>query len=418
MAPKKTNIKIKRSKFNLYNKKKSKARRALRIIITIVVVCGLGVLGYGLGKPIIKYLQDNNSSRQESDTSALLSSIINSELMSSTADEMSSTNSTSETSEPVPLPHISEKIYFLSDSAVSSESSLTSELAKAKSEGCSVAAVTVKDTTGFMLYKTNITSVKDTEVVSGTLSASQIASLISKEGLVPAARINTLMDRLSPPYVDGSYRIVAEQGGGSWHDNKPEKGGKLWLSPFKTQTAQYIGDITSELSAAGFKHIICANTRYPAFHTVDITTYLTDLPLTDSAKRAQALWNVVSSAKSSAEKNGAELWLEMSGTSLIAESKNCTDAELVLDKTQLKNIKIAVNYDLTSSTPGTTDTPDASSSSGVSGSPDYNRAKDFAVKAKTVLNDAQFAVRLPQTLTGEALNDVKKAFSEADITIL
>ena len=73
MAPKKTNIKIKRSKINLYNKKKSKRRQALTIIITVVVVCGLGVLGYGLGKPLLKYIQDRgNSSQTDSDTSALL----------------------------------------------------------------------------------------------------------------------------------------------------------------------------------------------------------------------------------------------------------------------------------------------------------------------------------------------------------
>ena len=81
MAPKKTNIKIKRSKINLYNKKKNKARRVLKIVITVVIVCGLAVLGYGLGKPLLKYLRekDQNSSQPGSTTSELMSSVINSQ---------------------------------------------------------------------------------------------------------------------------------------------------------------------------------------------------------------------------------------------------------------------------------------------------------------------------------------------------
>ena len=58
MKPKKTNIKIKRRKYNLYNKKKSKSRQVLSIVITIAAACVLGVVGYGVGKPIMNYLQN------------------------------------------------------------------------------------------------------------------------------------------------------------------------------------------------------------------------------------------------------------------------------------------------------------------------------------------------------------------------
>lgn len=345
MAPKKTNIKIKRSKFNLYNKKKSKARRALRIVLTIVVVCGLGVLGYGLGKPLLNYIQErgNNRSQVESNTSALLSSIMNS---GSAGGSVMEVVSSVETSEPEPIPLSSEKIWYLDESAALSEANLSAALTAAKSSGCSIVAVTVKDTTGYMLYKTNIEGIKDTEVVTGTLTAQQIAARISQDGFTPAARINTLMDRLAHPYNNGGYRIAEAQGGGSWHDNRPENGGKYWLSPFNSNAIKYIGDITDELAKAGFKHVICANTRFPAFHTVDISTYLTQLPLKDYAKRSEALWNVVNSAKSSAEKNGADIVIEMSASCIMAENKSCLDAELTYDKEKLKTVPIIINYDI------------------------------------------------------------------------
>ena len=65
--------------------------------------------------------------------------------------------------------------------------------------------MTLKDTTGYVLYKTGIEGVKDTEVVTGVLTAAQIAEKITAAGLTPAARINTLMDRMGGAYVDGNF---------------------------------------------------------------------------------------------------------------------------------------------------------------------------------------------------------------------
>lgn len=476
MAPKKTNIKIKRSKFNLYNKKKSKARRALKIIITVVVVCGLGVLGYGLGKPLIKYLQEKNSSQPESETSALLSSIINSgNTVSTVVSSSSSSASSSEdnTSKPDPTPQ-APKIYYLSDNAASSEANLTAALADAKNSGCSVVAVTLKDTSGYLLYKSSIANVKDTEANAGTLSASQIAAAISKEGLTPAARINTLLDKTAPSYIDGGFRFSESQGGYGWHDNKPENGGKMWLSPFSDKTVKYIGDISEELSKSGFRHIICANTRFPAFHTVDVSTYLTHLPLNDRAKRSEALWDVLNSAKSGAEKNGAKLIIEVSASSVMAANKSCSDAEFISDKDKLNGVSIIVNYDITkgaaasqspttsnttsgtasrttvtstvsvtanaasgttssansstatnggsnggsSSSPSFTATPGTVVKTVPKGTTEYEMAQKFAAAAKTAFGNTSFSVRLPQTLTGTSRQDVSKALSEANIAVI
>ena len=470
MAPKKTNIKIKRSKINLYNKKKSKRRQAFTVIITVVVIVGLGVLGYGLGKPLLKYIQDRgNSSPSDSDTSALLSSIMNTVNSGSSGGEQTTASggTSSETSAPEPVQKITDAVYYLPDNAAMTEASLSAALAEAKKSGCAVVAVTLKDTMGHMLYKTAIAEVKDTDTVTGTLTAAQIAQTISSEGFVPAARINTLMDQMGAVYTKGCYTFAPDQGGWRWNDDKDERGGKPWLSPFKTETISYIGNITSELSKAGYKHIICVNTRYPAFHSVDITTYLHHLPLTDSKKRIEALWNVVTSAKTSAENNGADIWLEMSAASIIAANRDCTDAELITDKEKLKGVKLVVNYDISNtssgststpsstsvpsststpsstsassstSTPSTTSTPSSTSApstsvaastsnvsvttnaANTSGSTQshYQKAADFISKAKTALGGAEFAVRLPNTLTGTALEEVKRAFTEADITV-
>lgn len=480
MAPKKTNIKIKRSKINLYNKKKSKARRALKIVITVIVVCGLAVLGYGLGKPLIKYLQEKNNSDPGSEASALLSSIINSQSAVSTV--ISTGSSEGDTSTPEAIPQ-APRIFYLSDNAALSEENLAAALADAKSSGCSVVAVTLKDTSGYLLYKSALTSVKDNEINKGTLSASQIAAKISGEGLTPAARINTLMDATAPAYIEGGYRFAESQGGYTWHDNKVEKGGKLWLSPFNSVAVEYISSVSEELSKAGFKHIICANTRFPNFHTVDVGTYLNHLPLKDYTKRAEALWSVLDAAKNGAEKNGAKLIVEVSASAVLATNKSCSDAELLNKNDKLSSVSFIVNYDITktaanqttsssgsqtsttsratssaasaptsaptsapetsqtavtstvtvranaaagttsSSTSGSTKidytgTPGALVKTVPAGKTEYETAKDFAQAAKTAFGSASFSVRLPQTLTGDSRKDVSKALSEADIAVI
>ena len=188
-------------------------------------------------------------------------------------------------------------------------------------------------------------------------------------------------------------------GGGSWLDARPENDGKRWLSPFSDTSVEYIGKITEELSEAGFKHIICTNTMYPYFHKVDLSDYLRNLPLSDSAKRTEALWSVVDSAKTGAEKNGAKLWLEFSGANLISSKKSGTDAEIALDTKKLLTVGIIADYA----------TPDASDA--------YGSALKFAQNLKTAASGAELSVMIKSGLSGAALTDTQKAFEEEGLTI-
>lgn len=341
MKQKKTNIKIKHHKYNLYNKKKNKTKRVLTVIITVVAACGLGVLGYGLGKPIVNYFQ--NREEYISDSSGSWFPPSGSEISgSSVSSGESGSNVSSGEPTSTPVEVTDPKIYFLPENAAVSSAALNSALAAAKESGCDTAAVTLKDQIGNFLYKSNIAGIKDGDTTIGAMTARQICEAITAAGLTPAAKISTLMDRSSPSLVGGGY--VLASGVGSWHDANPEKGGKQWLSPFNQETVKFIGDITSELSMAGFKHIICADTRFPAFYKSDINKFLSNLPLTDYAKRSAALWNVVSSAKEGCEKNGAVMWLMMSAESISAEKKESTDAEITKSADKIKNERLIVSY--------------------------------------------------------------------------
>ncbi len=420
MAQKKTNIKIKRKKFNLYNKKKSKARQALTVILTIAAACALGIVGYGIGKPVLDYFQ--NRGQITSDNSASGSGVISDNSESSVSDgadnsdtsggsgnsavgdsgggsdvENSSGGSDNSQNSGDALPFSDGSVYFLPDNAAASSASLNSALAAAKSTGYSTVAVTLKDSSGFFYYKTNIAGVKDGDSVKGTLTAQQIYDLVTKAGFVPVARISTLMDSSNTSAVGGGYELAGETG--YWLDNRKEKGGKTWLSPFKNATSTFLKNITNEITAAGFKGMICANTRYPVFHSVDITTYLKDLPLTDNTKRTAALWSVLDAINATASAKDAQVWIEINSESVLAESAGCTDAEIFSDKTKTAAAKYIFNY-----------------TSAGNASDAYKNAKEFAAKAKAAVNGAEISVFV-KDLSGSALDDVRRAFKEADIPV-
>ncbi len=396
MKQKKTSIKIKKSKYNLYSKKKSKSRQTLTIVLTIVAACVLAVVGYGVGKPIVDYFQSQSNSSSDSpsvsDSVNSPSSDLPSDL-SSDPSEISSGDSSNTQTPPEPVEDI--KLYVLPVEATANSASLGSALAAAREAGYNTVAVTLKDENGYLYYKTDMDKVKKTLLVKGTLTAAQISDQISKAGMTPAAKISMLKDRVTPMFFGG---FTFENGGG-WLDDypPPEGNGKRWLSPFLTETVDYLADLTSELSGAGFEHIICYNICYPAFHPIDINTYLKHLPVSDKAKRLEALWNVVDSAKSAAEEHDAKLWVEMNGAAFIKPDKYSTDAELAANSEKLAGVGIIADYR-------------ASGSETV-----YDSALAFAKDLKTAAGENDIAVMIKRGISGTASADIRRAFEENEL---
>ena len=217
---KKTKIKIKRSKVNLYNKKKSKAKHIIAIIITIVAACALCVLGYGIGKPLMDFFSKRGES--SSSSSAWTPGGTVNPIVSSSSSKAPTESSSAGENEPLPKPE--KTAYFLSDKAALSLESLNAELTAAKSSGFSTVVVTLKDPDGVFLYNSSIKRVKKT----GTLTAEQIVAEIEKAGFVPAAKISTIKDKSNGVTFNCHYKFA---NGGVWLDNRPGVG-KTWISPF------------------------------------------------------------------------------------------------------------------------------------------------------------------------------------------
>lgn len=384
MSKKRNKIKIKKSKINLYSKRKNKTKQTISLIVTIFAACILCVVGYGIGKPIYNYFanRDNPPDTSSSDFTS--------------TDESSSSEPTS--SVPEPEPPKKSGSYLLPTEAAETIEALNSALAAASEAGYAEAVVTLKDESGALCYKSEIARIKAyPNINAGALSAKQICEAIEKAGLTPVARISTLKD-VSTPTVFGSY---THEDGTLWLDNSAANGGKLWLSPFEDSTVDYISELVGELSAAGFKEIICTNVMFPAFHGMDKDTFLVRLDLRNKDKRCEALWNVVDKAKTAAESNGAKLRIEMSGANLVNPEKGSLDSEIGNNPEKLKTVSIVAVY---------TPSADVSLIS--------EDAKAFAEQIKAVANGAELSVMINGDIKGAALAGAQKAFEEAGLPVI
>lgn len=389
---KKKNIKIKHRKYSLYQRKKSKGRKVLTILLMVVLIAGLCVLGYGLGKPLVEYFSGRGTeSKPESAWTPPASAEQNSPSAEGTAEK------TVESVEPTTEPETEKTVsaFILPETSVMSSESLNSALAAAKNSGYTDITVTLKDETGNFLYKTSLKDIPESQI-TGTLTAKQIADIITKAGMTPHARINTLLDRTSQTYAGGNICYMIADGG-IWHDYYVDQGGKSWLDPFEKETATYLSDITKEISAAGFSEVILANTKYPMFNPQDYSNFLRQLNISDDSARLEALWSVISACQKAAGETRTTI--EMSDEDMFAESMALTTAELSGDKAKLKTVALLVDYSPEDKT-------------------GYAETRAFIGRVSAMFTGQEWAVRIKTSgFSATALEQVRKAFADSGITV-
>lgn len=394
MKQKKQGIKIKHRRYNLYNRKKSTAKKVLATVLTVLAAAVLCVVGFGIGRPLMEYFQnkkDNTSSDSSSSWTPPESVTQESAQTAETADTQE--QESQQTSQAEPEPQQETGALFLDEAVLEyyDTDSLKSTIASAKSSGYTAVCVTMKDDMGYVLYKTEIEGVKDSDAVKGKLTAKQVCDTIKGMGMTPVARINTLKDHTSGIFVGGNYLITGDMG--AWHDAAPANGGKKWLDPFNANTVEYIAQMTAELSKAGFGRIVLANTIFPEFHPTDYSEYLAGQPIGDETARLNALWDVITAADGAARENGAKIMLETDSASLFADSRLSTTAEAAGDSTRLHGVELLIAY---------------------AGDGAYTGAKSFMGRMGAQFSGQEYAVLVG---SGAAQDELTRAFTENGIAV-
>lgn len=260
----KQNIKIKRSKGRLYKKKKSAFRKVLEVILMVLVVGVLGVVGYSAAGPLISYIQGEGDGSTTTPWEPPESSTPEESESSDTSDSESSATTTESVSD-------GSGSYLLPVTALVNQTALNKALDAAENSGFTQIIVPVKDDEGHLLYSSMMNPVKGTDVVTGTMPAGQITSVIKNRGFTSVkALVPTLFDRTTPLYVeDMGYRFA--NNGSNWLDATAENGGKRWVDPFRDGTKQYYSQLVKELLGGGFDEVLLSELRFPAFTAYDET---------------------------------------------------------------------------------------------------------------------------------------------------
>ncbi len=301
---------------NSYEKKK-RLKRALRILLGLIVIAALVFVGYSVGKPILNYLNkenENTDNVEEPWTPPAVTSWVT-ETLDTSGD---STEVTVEPSETVTSPDniINSSgltAYMLSEDALSDPSQFSALLDHVKADGYTAVSVTLKAKGGKIYYSTASTMAKsDENAVVGNMPIQQIASLIKNSGLKMIAELNILEDNNRyGEYRDGSYHALD---GSTWLDTAADKGGKPWLSPFDDDTKELGRYMADEVSAAGFDYITVSGLTFPTFRNSDLKL-LGDT--VKDANRYKALIELANIVQTTANEHNTKTFIRTNAADII-----------------------------------------------------------------------------------------------------
>ncbi len=299
--------KIKRSSSLYGNRRKNKIKSIFAIIFTVIIAGALIFLGYSIGEPVINFFKNWGNSNTSQSEPWSPSDVATDE------SESSSETSKSENSGSKNPDIQNYSAICLSVNDIKSLNSLNSAVENAKLNGFTAVIVPLKADGGMLYYKSTASLALTENLVSSDITAKEIAQTIKQNNMIAIADIQVLKDNLSPVKTkEAGYTF--EGSTSAWYDNSVEKGGKPWLSPFSVTAKQYLSEISSEISSAGFDMIICSDVIFPPFRNSDLN-YIGQT--VKDHNRYKALIDVVNIFFSDTSAAGAKLSLKITAKDII-----------------------------------------------------------------------------------------------------
>lgn len=318
-----------KTKIHRYEKKRrpreivGPGRTFLSLCLTFLAAGAIGVVGYSIAKPIIQFVSVHSEESQGS-TSSLETTLPSA---TATAITAQSTATTETTTEPRPAAVQLGQGFALDDAALASADALSQALrdGKAAYEGARFALVPLKITGGATLYSTSVSLAQACGAAQGSLSLEEIVAAVHAADLTPIASCSLLEDHMLPD-ADASAGYLIASNGMRWLDNRPESGGEPWVSPFSDVTREYLSDLITEISEAGFAQIWCSDLKFPPFRQTDLE-YIGES--VQDPNRDQALVSLLTALEDAAGQT--PLWLQVPAQDYLADTAAGADtAEAVV----------------------------------------------------------------------------------------
>ena len=308
---------------------KSPVGTAFSVGLTVLLIGGIGFIGYSVAEPIWNYTKKKGDSTKAS-------SVNSSEIVPT--DE----NGDPITEEPTLTPQIPVNIenyraYALNTTDIADTQSVKAALKRVPTdEKIEYIEVPLKVGGGDIYYASNNYFATTSGVIQSYTRLSDIVSAISAEGYKPVAMISTFNDNVLPNYFrDMSYITIDD--GSQWIDNDIDAGGKPWMTPFSESAVNYNNDIAEEVSQAGFSKVVCYDFIFPDFRPSDVE-YLGEKVA--GADRYMALTSAANTMYDTILHNGSNMMIEVNASDLLKGKKD------ILQPMLLKVNNIILNIDL------------------------------------------------------------------------
>lgn len=311
---------------------KSAAGKAFSIGLTILLIGGIGFIGYSVAEPLVNY------SKKKGDKEPVSTSEI---VTATESAEITTSYFTDDSGEKIP-PRQSVKFETYKAAALKETDLLSTdalELAIGKlptGQGIEYLEVPLKVKGGAVYYSTNVFLAGASKAYPEMLTLEQIVNTVEKAGYKPAAVISIFNDNLLP-VTDGSTGYRTYSTDEQWIDNDPAAGGKPWASPYSELAVNYNADIAGEISAAGFQKVICTDLVFPQFRQSDLELLDPELSSPSRSMKMTAAANLLNDR---ILKNGSSMFVEISAADIIKGSKDILQPMLLNVNTVVLNINI------------------------------------------------------------------------------
>lgn len=294
---------------------KHRLRSALSVLLTMLIIGLLVVAGYLAAEPLSRLFhkwKDGAGSAPDPSQAATepASELLTTQLPVAETTAPVQTTAGSETTAvtaaaPSPAADIGLRSFafvgrFLPEDALKSAEALDKALDGFSAGSCVI--VPLKSEGGALLYRSQVPGASASGACeNAALTIQEIARCIQAHQLSAIARVSLLDDAYYPTY-DTTAGFLLEDGYSRWLDNKPEKGGKPWMSPFSDSAQAYLQALTEEILQAGFQNLLCTDLDYPHFYDTDLE--LLGSQVKNKQERAEGLIRTLNGVSRAASQQG------------------------------------------------------------------------------------------------------------------
>ena len=306
--------------------------KALSVGLTVLLIGGIGFIGYSVAEPIVKYTKKKGDAPEPPPTA------VSSELLEpSSASRPAAPADPSAETGTVAQPDYKAAVIKTAD--LTDKAALKAAIERIPSgQKVEYVEIPLKTQGGKIWYSSSVFYATQSGAIQNFISLSDVVDTIKSAGYHPAALISTFNDNILPK-TDGSAGFKTADAGDQWIDNTVESGGKPWTSPYSSTAVNYIGDIVTEAAEAGFEKIICSDISYPPFRPSDLAILPPELK---EPSRFQALTSAANLFYERAVNANSTMSVEVSATDILRGSDDIIREPLYLN---VKSIILSIDVD-------------------------------------------------------------------------